>query len=55
MVRLDNEEFARWLAEKLEIRKKLRLIQSIEKYRYTNYQETRGRKETNWQAVYDVD
>ena len=51
---LHNEEFLRWLAGKLELSKRIRLMQSIEKYRRNDFLETRGRKQTNWQAVYDV-
>ena len=49
----DDGEFLRWLAHKLCIRK-YNLQKSIEKYHRNNFQETRGRNETNWQAVYDM-
>ena len=51
---LQDEEFLRWLAGKLELSKRIRLMQSIEKYRRNDFLETRGRKQTNWQAVYDM-
>ena len=51
---LHDEGFLRWLAGKLELSKRIRLMQSIEKYRRNDFLETRGRKQTNWQAVYDM-